>query len=311
MSDILLIVVPVFALIALGFAAAKLNLIAGAAAVGLRQFVFVFAIPALLFRTMVEVEVSDAAPWTLWAAYFSSIAVVWGMAAAIARFVPPLGEAGGAAAATASVYGNLVMLGIPLALPYFGPAAALPAALILSVHSAVLLFAATLMAEWAGLGTGRRFSAMLGGLFLNLLQNPIIAALLAGSLWRFTGWGLHPIADKIVSLLGQAGVPAALFALGLSLAAYGLKGHLLPVAVLLALKMAALPAVAWVMVTHVFVLPPIPAGVVVLFAAMPPGATAYLFASQYKAAVAPVSGTIALGTALSLVTVSVLLWLLG
>jgi predicted permease len=311
MSEILLTVVPVFAMIAIGFAAAQFKLIAGAAALGLRQFVFLFAIPALLFRTMVEVEVTDAAPWALWGAYFSSVAIVWAMAAVIARSVQQLGDAGGAAASTTAVYGNLVMLGIPLALPYFGPAAALPAALILSIHSPVLLFVATLMAEWAGRGTGKPFSAILQGLIVNLLQNPIIAALVLGSLWRFTGWGLHPVADKIISLLSQAGVPAALFALGLSLAAYGLRGQLMPVAVLLALKMAAFPAVAWVMVTQVFFLPPVPAGVVVLFAAMPPGATAYLFASQYRAAVAPVSGAIALGTALSLVTVSVLLWLLG
>jgi malonate transporter and related proteins len=45
--------------------------------------------------------------------------------------------------------------------------------------------------------------------------------------------------------------------------------------------------------------------VIVLFAAMPTGANAYIFAAQYKRLVNPVSGAVALGTLLAAVTLPV------
>jgi predicted permease len=60
-----------------------------------------------------------------------------------------------------------------------------------------------------------------------------------------------------------------------------------------------MPAVAWVLAFWVFRLPPIAAGVVVLFAAMPAGANAYIFATRYQRVVNSASGAVALGTVLA------------
>jgi len=48
-----------------------------------------------------------------------------------------------------------------------------------------------------------------------------------------------------------------------------------------------------------------------LFAACPPGANAFLFASQFDAAKNSVSGAVALGTALAAVSVSLVLAILS
>ena len=53
-------------------------------------------------------------------------------------------------------------------------------------------------------------------------------------------------------------------------------------------------------------LPPVAAAVVVLFAAMPTGANAYLFAMRHGRAVNSASGAVALGTMLAIVTTSVI-----
>jgi hypothetical protein len=58
-------------------------------------------------------------------------------------------------------------------------------------------------------------------------------------------------------------------------------------------------------------LPPLEAGVVVLFAAMPTGANAYIFAVQYQRLVDPVSGAIALATLLAAVTLRATLRIMG
>lgn len=311
MVPIVVTVVPVFALIALGYVAARLRLFPGETARGLSQFVFLFAIPALLFRTAASVDIGAAAPWGLWGAYFSAAAAVWLTAVLIARRVPPLRAAGGASAAIGSTFGNLVMLGLPLSLTYFGETAILPAALLISIHAPVHWFAATVLAQWAGRGTGEPVASLLRDFLLSLLRNPIIVALVAGALWGLTGLELHPVVDRPVELLSQAGVPTALFALGLSLAAHGLMGHIGSVVLVVALKMAAFPALAWIAATQVFGLPPVQAGVVVLFAALPTGANAYIFAEQHRAAVPVVSGAIALGTGIGVLTISAVLWLLG
>ena len=48
-----------------------------------------------------------------------------------------------------SVYGNIVMIGIPLSLAAFGDAAAAPMALILSINTPLLWIVGTLHMEWA------------------------------------------------------------------------------------------------------------------------------------------------------------------
>lgn len=58
-------------------------------------------------------------------------------------------------------------------------------------------------------------------------------------------------------------------------------------------------------------LPPVAAGVVVLFAAMPTGANAYIFAAQYQQLVNPVSGAVALGTVLAALTLPVVVTLVA
>ena len=58
-------------------------------------------------------------------------------------------------------------------------------------------------------------------------------------------------------------------------------------------------------------MPPVWAGVAVLFAAMPSGINAYLFAERYRTGVALSSGAIAASTALAALSVMLWLWLLG
>ena len=235
---------------------------------------------------------------------------IWLLAVLISPKIPSLRPAGGAAAAMGSSFGNLVMMGIPLSFAHYGEAAVVPAALIVAIHAPVHWFIATLRAEWVGRGGGS-LAATLKELVLSLAKNPIVMALVAGALWGATGLGLHPIADRTITMLGEAGVPAALFALGLSLAAFGLKGHMRGVSIILVLKMAVFPLVAAIMAFKVFDLPPLTASIIVLFACLPPGANAYLFATRYKASVAPVSGAIGVGTFVALFSVTAVLWLLG
>jgi malonate transporter and related proteins len=309
-SAILITVLPVFGMIVLGFALAKVNIIDAGAGRGITLFVFNVAIPALLFRTVATMDESNAAPWSLWIAFFGGLAMAWVAAAIASHFVESLDRSGGAAASMASGFGNLALLGTPLALAHFGNSVAVPLGLILSIHAPLLWSAATLHREVARqtgkfsvLGTGRELLWMLA-------SNAIILALLAGGLWRLTGLGLHPIPDRMLEMLAEASVPTALVALGVSLAGYALKGSWSGMFTLLGIKMVLMPLCVFLLARHAVTLPPLWIKIAVLLAAMPTGANAFLFAQRNEESVAAVSGAVALGTGLAAVSASILLWLM-
>lgn len=310
MQAVIETVAPIFGLIALGFGIARVGYLPESTGKGLADFVFNVAIPALLFRLMLQETAAPAAPYMLWACFLCVMAATWLAASVLTRMLLKRPATDGASIAMASTYGNIILLGIPLAIDRFGAEAATPAALIVSVYSPTLWLAATLHMEWAGKSSGLDVVSLLRELASNLLRNPVIVALIAGLAWRQTGLGLHPLIDKTVALLGQAAVPGALVALGLSLSGFAIRGQTLTVTVILTLSLIFMPAVAWVLAFDIFQLPPVWAGVVVLLAAAPPGVNCFLFASRYEAAVGSVSSAVALGTALCALTVSAIILLM-
>lgn len=311
MYEVIAIVAPVFGLIALGYLLAVTGLLSGSAAKGLTDFVFMVAVPALLFRMMATVSAPEVSPFGIWASYFGASAVVWIAAMLLTAFALKRPAKDAASIAMGGAFGNIVMLGIPLALDRFGDAAATPIALIVSISSPLLWFSATLHIEMAARRRDTSWGRMLRELAVSLLRNPIILSVLAGTAWRLTGLGIPPIPDKMIMLLSQAAVPTALVALGLSLTAFEIRGQVATTAVICFLSIVLMPAVAWVLAAKVFALPPVWTGVAVLLAACPTGANAFLFASRYNVVTGSVSGAVAIATALSVVTISLMLLVLG
>jgi malonate transporter and related proteins len=303
-------VLPVFGLIVLGYGLAKANILDGVAGRGITLFVFNIGIPALLFRTVATMAAQDGAPWALWIAFFGGLALAWGSAAIVSRFVSSLNVSGGAAASMATGFGNLALLGTPLALAHFGSQVAVPLGMILSIHAPVLWTAATLHRELSRHSATFSIIDTAQSLAKMLATNAIILALLAGGLWRLTGLGLHPVPDKMLSMLSDASVPTALVALGVSLAAYNLRGAWAGMFTLIGLKMLAMPVFVFLLARYAVSLPPLWIKVAVLFAAMPTGANAFLFAQKNDEAVPAVSGAVALGTGFAAITAAALLWLM-
>jgi malonate transporter len=253
-----------------------------------------------LFRTVVVSEFPSVNAFQVWGAYYGALALCW-IAALLMSSVLRQEREDGPVFAIGAVYGNIVMLGIPLTLSALGSQAAGPMALILSVNTPLLWLCGTLQMAWVDRKQSGSPASLVLPIILDLARNPIMLALGFGLLWRLTGLGLHPVVDRTVELLAQAGSPTALIALGINLLRFEVRGPKLGIVIMCALKLLAMPAVAW-MLAHLLQLPPIVAGVVVLFAAMPTGANAYIFAVQYQRLVNPVSGAVALGTMLAAVT---------
>jgi predicted permease len=272
--------------------------------------VFDVAMPALLFRTMIEVEAPDASPWGLWTAYFGGCVAAWALMALLAwkALRRPADEV--AVAGLAAAYSNTMMLGLPLILKAYGDLGAVPLFLIISVHMPVMLFAGTLHIE-AVRGTSRSPLLLAREVVSSLARQPIVIGLLAGLVYRQTGLGLHPVPSQIVETLGSSAIPLALLAMGLTLKRYGITGDLPVAAGVIAVKLVVHPLAVWWLASAAFGLPPVWVGVATLFAASPPGINAYLFAVRYDVGVGAASSAIAIGTVLSALTMAAILVALG
>jgi hypothetical protein len=279
---VLAIVTPVFALMGLGYLAARLTYLPEAAGPALSQFAFKIAIPCMLFRAMLTAAPLQASPWALLAAYFLAVAAIWTIATLLVAFVLGKPAEDQAPLAMSATFGNTVMLGIPIAVMAFGPEATPLLAILIAVETPLLWIAGTLHIEFARRGSAMSFAA-LGGVAKDLIANPIILSLVLGIASRGLGLELPAVPDRIFALLGLVA----------------------------ALKLFALPALAYVLAAHVFALPPLVVAVIVLHAAMPVGANPFLFATRYERGTGPISAAIVASTLAAVVTVSVLLLLLG
>ena len=310
MSVLIDIIVPVFGLVGLGFLAARRGWITEAGCDGVASFVFNFAIPAMLFRAMVTRDMPDPIQWEFLIAYFGGGYVAWAIGMFISRraFKRDWDEA--SIAGMTAGFANTVMLGVPLIHLAFGEAALLPVFLIISFHSWQLFLVVTLMVEAA---RGRRGNPreLATSVVKGLVTNPIIMGLVAGVAWRLLELPLPKPVDGLLELLGRAAIPCSLFALGASLARYKLMGAMPEALTGSALKLLIHPLAVYVIGAYVFQLDPLWLNVAVIVAATPVGINVYLFGLRYDIGTAPAATAILMSTALSVITLAVLLQMIG
>lgn len=309
MFAILEIVLPVFSLILLGWAAVRFGYLGPGTGPVLAQFAFKVAMPALLFRATLNLGPWNGDPLMLAVAYFGALLLIWLATSLVSTLLLRRPAEDSAPIAMGACFGNTVMLGIPVALTAFGDAAAVPIALIITIDSPLLWLVATLQME-AIKARGRGLElGVIAGVGRDVILNPIVLPLLLGTAGRQVGLVLPPIMDQFLALIAKAAVPTALVALGTSLVTFELKGQRGTISAILLLKMAAFPVLVFG-ATSALDLPPVWISVATLLAAMPVGANAYLFANRYERAVGSISAAVAVSTALAVMTVSVTLYLL-
>ena len=205
----LAIVLPVFALIGIGYLARRVGLVTDRAGEGLSEFVFALAVPCLIFRTLVRAELPAAQPWGYWISYFAGVAVVWGLAMLVGRRAFGLAGTAAVVAAFSAGQANTVLFGIPMILKAYGEEGAVPLFLLVAVHLPVTMTLATVMAE------GRRSSPL--RLLRQLFTHPIIVAILAGSAARLLLPALPAPLWQVIDMIGGAAAPCALAGMSIAL----------------------------------------------------------------------------------------------
>jgi malonate transporter and related proteins len=294
--------IPIWALTLLGFTAGRFRLLGPEADRVLGGFVFHLAMPAALFSVLTRTRLSFSVPAL--GAFAASTVVTMALGFVLSRriFRRKPGEA--TVGAMAAGYVNSANLGIPVALQVLGDATFLTGVLLFQV-----LVITPIVLTLLDRGADRRLRP--GRLVSLPLRNPVMLGMAAGALCSAFGWHPPPMIAEPLALLGDAAVPAALVALGLSLTVRGpgLAGERTEVLGLSALKLLAQPLLAYLF-GLVAQLRPAELLALVVCAALPTAQNAYIFAREYGQADSVARGTVITSTALSMLTLATIGWLL-
>ena len=285
-----------FIVVALGWALGRARLLgAGEGAADpsrvLSNAAFYIFIPALLFRTAARLDTGHL-PWATLQAFFAPmlllVLLVYALQTGRNRR-HDRGPAAPSARAISAGYGNLVQVGLPLAAALFGEAGLALHITVVSLHALIFLTLLTALVE-LDLARARRrsgeadvhFGRTLATTARNTLVHPVVLPVLAGLLFNLAGLALPALADEVLQMLGQAVVPLCLVLIGLSLAAYGVRGAVRGALAMSVLKLLCAPALVLGIGHWGLGLNGLPLAVVVMAAALPVGSNSLIFAQRYR-----------------------------
>jgi len=301
-------IAPVFLIIALGFALRRGRFLSAELVSGMSRLAYWIALPVLLFHKIA------AAPQLSFATGNALVVVVIGAGAcmAVAWLVTVLRKMPGTQSGTfvqAAFRGNLTFIGLAVIIYAFadhadaGQAAQTTAVLTLAVMvplqnvlSVIVLLAAQHRLSMSSL---RRMAKQ-------MVTNPMLLACLAGILWSLTGMTFPSAVDRTLGVVGQLALPAALLAIGGTLAGAKLVGRMLPSVTASIIKVALGPAVGYLAATAMGA-GPTETAVALVFLACPTAVASYVLADQLGGDSELASGAIVVSTICSIASFSVVL----
>lgn len=323
MLEVIPTIAPLFVLLGVGMAAGFSQRFRSAQA-GLNAFVFTFSLPAFLFTALSKAPIAEGVPLPFVVVSFALPGAVALLvyAAALIRRRSSRGGPGSILAgplAVAATYGNVGYLGVPIAMSVVGPGAALAAALGQLLHNVLFMVGYPLLksigsgAPASSSALSRLFAVLWTVLKRSVLLNPVVLGVVAGVLAGALPVEIPEVIDASITMLGQAAVPAAMFAVGLSIkpAFEGMRSGSVPLgAVLLAsaVKLLALP-----LLTILALLPlggsltPEWVATAVIMAAVPVSSTASIIVFEYDGDTRLTSATTLLTSVAAIVTVPLMI----
>lgn len=307
MAQIINAVLPVFAIIGFGWLAGYRWGVNGGMAAALNRFVFMFALPALMFRLLATAPIHEFS-WPLLAAYFVGQLVVWLAAFAAMALIwkRPLAER--VLGAASAGLPNHVFLALPIVIWLLGEAGALPVLMIVTLDSLVIYSLTLVLMEIATHdGPDRHpFRAVID----SYRRSPQLIAILLGLGWALAGFPLPEAVETGTKFLGAAAAPTALFVLGSHLSRARIAGNRAMLATLMGLKMIVHPLLVWLIATRLFGLSGDDLWIAVLVAAAPVGATSFVLGQHYGRFRDEGSAIVAISTALSIFSMSTVILLM-
>ena len=300
MLDVFLKTVPFFAVIALGYGAGRTRFFSEEATAYLTKFVFYFALSAMLFRFSADLSIGELFNWRFVIAYLWGSFFVWGLATGVSFLSgKPVTEA--AVEAQCAVIGNVGFLGIPMLALLMGEVAIGPLMMVLAMD--LIVFGSIIVILITVAKGGESGLAAVKIAVVGLVKNPMIVAISLGLIWStFNLPRPAPLMD-LVTILGAAATPGALFAIGASLASK--SAERLTTAVWLSFaKLVLHPLFVAFAALFLFPVDPFQAAVMIAAASFPVAGNIYILAQHYGVAPQRVSASILVSTMFAVATIA-------
>lgn len=287
MPDILLLL-PDFALIALGYLICRYTALDRPVWDGAERLVYYLLFPCLLFNSIVRnpIRVEDMLSFGGVGLAVVGTGVLLAYALAKAPGVDPMLHASGAQ--TAFRFNSYVALALAERLA--GAPGVAWQALLVSMCVPVCNIAAV----WPLARQGGH------GYLKELARNPLILATLSGLAANLGGLQVPELASVTLSRIGAAALPLGLMAVGAGLRFGALREGPWLATGLMSIRHLALPAVGIALVLWLR-LPPAQQAVIVAFAAMPTASSAYVLATRMGGNGGYVAGLVTVSTLLAMV----------
>ena len=301
---------PVFGLVLCGWVAGRMRLVGAESSDALNQFVYYFALPAMLFAAVARGSLEQILNLPFLAGVVLATLGCAAVGFAVSAWISGGSPQEHSLRALNASFSNTGYLGIPLVTVAYGPEAALPAAMA-TVATNVMLFATglTLLELF-----DRKHASHGKGIALALLgtaRSPLIWPIALAIALVAANLTLPLPVMRFADLLAAAAGPGALFALGLFVSRQSMRAGMAAAWPGVAIKLALHPLIAAGVFYGLLAVDPLWAKVAVVGASLPLGATAFVLAQRYKLLEVETSCSAVLSTALSVLSVSALMALLA
>ena len=308
MIDVLNLALPYFGLIFIGFACGKLKQIPDTALAWMNFFIVYVALPALFYRILAQTPLEQLAQVDF--IFATTLATSWAFAASFVIGMAILrGNIGQSTiAGLAGSYGNIGYMGPGLALATLGPQAAVPVALIfcfdtLLLFSLVPFLMALAHPQQQTIGTTAIEVAR------RIVTHPLVIATAVGIASAAVHFQPPLAVERLLQFLQNAAAPCALFTLGVTVALRPLKKMPWEVPFLVVIKLVLHPLLVFLLLSLFGPFEQSWIYTAVLMAALPPALNVFVFAQQYDTWVEQASGAVLIGTLISVLTLTSVMWM--
>lgn len=309
MIDILNLALPYFGLIFVGFACGRLKRLPDHGLAWMNFFLLYVSLPALFFRIMSKTpfEQLNNPPFVL--ATTAATASAFLLSGVLGRLIGGLSIRDATMAALAGGYGNIGYMGPGLALAVLGAQAAAPTALIFCFDS-IFLFSIVPLSMALTMGGQRALWRTIVHVVREIVLHPLIVAAYCGAAAAALHLELPVALDRMLQFLQNAAAPVALFVLGVTVALRPVGRVPWEIPALAAVKLVLHPLIVFGLLLLLGPFSKEWAETAVLMASLPPALNVFVIARQYDAWVEPASVAVLVGTFVSVVTLTTVMWLI-
>ena len=305
MIAILSALLPTFALIVLGYVLRQRNFLPDSFWPGAEELTYFVPFPALLLSNTAKADLGSLPLLGISGAMLGTVVVCTALIIA-AKPILKVSPAAFSSLVQGAIRPN-TYIGLAVAAALLGTegltVTALCVALVVPTVNVISVLAC---AHW---GNNDRTPGLLS-LLRDVGKNPLLLACVLGSAFNFSGVGLPPVIGPFLEVLGRAALPIGLLAVGAGLDLTAARRAGWPVGISIIGKLAISPAIA-ASLCIALGLPSSEMAAVVLYAALPCSASAYVLARLMGGDAQMMASVITVHTLIAIITMPIIATLIN